>query len=122
MKLVPDDGLTEIQAMFSKDGRVVATVRIAAPNVEAAARRKHTGDVPEPGVQQTIEFLVGQEVVCELPVLRGHLRRLRAGAFSFSSICTKRTVPCGNRNSTSRLDPHVVRRVGIYQVDRCAVQ
>jgi hypothetical protein len=67
MLLVPDDGLAEVKARGLKGGRIVADIGVTAPDVKAAAGLQYTGDVAEPGQQQTVELLVadGREMVSD---------------------------------------------------------
>lgn len=77
--LVPHNSLREVQPMLLEERGIVAEIGVAAPDVERAARSQDAGDVPEPGVEQSIERFIGNEVVRQRPVLGPKLsaRRLR---------------------------------------------
>src|SRR5262249_507361 len=68
MVLHPDNRLREVQAARLQNGRVVSAIGIAAPKIKQASRFEHTGDVAEPGMQQAIEFPLGDEVIHQGPV------------------------------------------------------
>src|SRR5215831_2890796 len=50
--LVPDNGLAEIEVVGLEDRRIVATVGIPTPNVEASAWLQNPGQIAEPSLQQ----------------------------------------------------------------------
>ena len=79
MFLHPDDRLREVQARRLQHRRVVRTVGVAAPDVEATTRHQHAGHVAEPGREQLVERVVGDEVVRQRPVLGPHLLLRRLG-------------------------------------------
>ena len=72
MHFVPDDCLAEIQAMLFEERWLVAAVGIAAPNVEATAWNKHSSDVAKPSVEQTIELVIRNEIICKRSSLGSH--------------------------------------------------
>ena len=73
MHLVPDDRLTEVQAMLLQERWIVAAVGVATPDVEAAARDQHACNVSEPCVEQSIELIIGDEVIRKRTILGANL-------------------------------------------------
>ena len=66
---VPDDRLTVVESYLLQDRWIIATVAISAPQVKGVTWQKHPRQVAEPGLQQTMEFWFGKEVVGQRPVL-----------------------------------------------------
>src|SRR5262245_55598619 len=79
MLLVPDDRLGEVKLLRLEHRWIVGAVRIAAPNVESPSRQQHPRQVPEPGIEQLLKCLIGNEIVGERPVLGPQLLQRRFG-------------------------------------------
>src|SRR5262249_37518550 len=63
MFLDPDDRLGEVEPTCLQHRRVVATVGIAAPDIEGTTGYEDTRNVAKPGVQELVELRVGDKVV-----------------------------------------------------------
>src|SRR5689334_7933214 len=51
VQLVPDDALGEIKAMGLKHSRIVSQIAVSSPEIEAASRLEHPGQIAEPRAQ-----------------------------------------------------------------------
>jgi len=110
--------------------RIVGTVGVAAPQVEGPARPEHAGDIAEPAAQQQLEGVGRQEVVGQGPVLGPEPPRGRLGLGGVAGPIQLLVVrgrlegaqAGGDGVVGARLDPDVVRRVGVDHVDRRAAQ
>jgi hypothetical protein len=128
--LVPHNGLAEVQAVFPEKRREIPEVRVPGPAHEDVSRQQHAGHVAEPGVEQLMEVAIGEEVVGERPVLgpeflRGRLRLVRE-ALDIELLVVRRAgegaEAGGNSVVRPRLDIHSIRRIGVDQVNRGAVE
>ncbi len=64
---------------------IISTVCVAAPDVRHVAWQEHAGDVSEPSIQQPVELIIGDEVVCQWPILGSELL-VRSGTLWLSSF------------------------------------
>ena len=99
------------------------------PHLEPPPRLEYPRDVAEPGTEQPVELLIGDEVVHQLSVLGPHLLggglilpRVEGEILALVMRLRKRAVPGSDRVVAARLDLDVVWRVGVDQVDRRPAQ
>jgi hypothetical protein len=130
MLFVPDDVLREVQAAGFEDRRIIAQVRVAAPDVGGVARRQHASDVPEPGVQQLVERLIRDEIVGQGTILGPQLLAGRLGLAGMPHYVEllvmghgfKRTQPGRDGVVAAWFKLHIVWGICVDQMDRCSCQ
>src|SRR5712692_7473275 len=69
MFLDPNDRLAEVKANGLEHRRVVAAIGVAAPEIKGSSGLEHPRDVAEPGMEQSFDLLIGNEVIGQGPVL-----------------------------------------------------